>query len=192
MASAPRRRVFSLPGSSSDALTAAGAPTSPDVEQLREDVLRAVRSVCPRWLADHADDLTQVATTRILDRLRSAEGTLELSSGYLYRTAYCVVVDEIRRRRRRPESPIEPDAVIQSHEANPERRAFSGEVRGALMGCLARLATSRRRAVTLHLLGHSVGEISALIECRDKQAENLVYRGLSDLRACLRKHGVQG
>jgi RNA polymerase sigma-70 factor (ECF subfamily) len=192
MASALRRRVSSVPGLSSEASTAAGAPTAPDIEQLRGDISRAVRSVCPRWLADHADDLTQVAIARILDRLRSAEGTLELSSGYLYRTAYCVVVDEIRRRRRRPEIPIEPDAVIQSHEANPERRAFSGEVRDALTGCLTRLATSRRRAVTLHLLGHSVGEISALLECRYKQAENLVHRGLSDLRACLRKHGVQG
>ena len=43
----------------------------------------------------------------------------------------------------------------------------------------------------LHLMGHSVDEISALLECRYKQAENLVYRGLSDLRACLKTRGVK-
>ena len=43
----------------------------------------------------------------------------------------------------------------------------------------------------LHLMGHSVDEISALLECRYKQAENLAYRGLSDLRACLKKRGVK-
>ena len=162
-----------------------------DVEQLRIDIVRAVRSICPRWLAQHADDLSQIAVSRILERLRTAEGHLELSQGYLYRTAYSVVVDEIRRRRRLREIPLAPDALMQSVEGNPERQTFSREVRDAVTGCLARLAAPRRRAVTLHLMGHSVDEISALLECRYKQAENLVYRGLSDLRACLRRRGVK-
>ena len=168
------------------------APADLDVEQLRADIVRAVRSVCPRWLAQHADDLSQIAVSRILDRLRTAEGHLELSQGYLYRTAYSVVVDEIRRRRRLQEIPLEANAPIESSEGNPERQTFSREVRDAVTECLARLATSRRRAVTLHLMGHSVDEISALLECRYKQAENLVYRGMADLRACLKKRGVKG
>jgi RNA polymerase sigma-70 factor (ECF subfamily) len=137
-------------------------------------MLRAVRSVCPRWLADQADDLTQIAIARILDRLRRTEGTVELSPGYLYRTAYSVVIDEIRRRRRLREIPLEPDVPVHSSEGNPERRTFSREVRDGVTACLARLAKSRRRAVTLHLMGHSLDEISALLECRYKQAQNLV------------------
>jgi RNA polymerase sigma-70 factor (ECF subfamily) len=165
--------------------------TDLDVEQLRIDIARAVRSICPRWLADHADDLSQIAVSRILDRLRATEGRLEISSGYLYRTAYSVVIDEIRRRRRLRETPLELDVPVQSKEGDPERQMFSREVRDAITGCLSRLATPRRRAVTLHLMGHSVGQIGALLECRYKQAENLVYRGMGDLRACLRKRGVK-
>ena len=186
------RRVPSSSPLSIDASATASVSTAPpDVEQLRADMLRTVRSVCPRWIADQADDLTQIAISRILDRLRSTEGRLTLSPGYLYRTAYSVVIDEIRRRRRLHEIPLESDSRIQSDERNPERQTFSREVRDAIAGCLSRLATSRRRAVMLHLMGHSVDEISALLECRYKQAENLVYRGLSDLRACLKKRGVK-
>ena len=162
-----------------------------DVEQLSVDVARAVRGICPRWLAAQADDLSQIAVSRILDRLRTTEGNLELSQGYLYRTAHSVVVDEIRRHQRLREVPLEPDVAISSNDGNPERQTFSREVRDAVAGCLARLVPSRRRAVTLHLLGHSVDEIGALLECRYKQADNLVYRGMSDLRACLKKRGVK-
>ena len=173
------------------AATTSGSTTSLEVEQLRVDIMRAVRSVCPRWLADHADDLAQVAMCRLLDRIRTTDGTIAMTPGYLYRTAHSVVVDEIRRRRRLHEIPLEPDVPTQHDERTPERQAFSREVRNAITGCLARLETSRRRAVTLHLLGHSVDEIGAQLECRYKQADNLVYRGLSSLRACLRKRGVK-
>jgi|RhiMethySRZTD1v2_1073278.scaffolds.fasta_scaffold01210_3 RNA polymerase sigma-70 factor, ECF subfamily len=185
------RRVPSLSVLSAESVTADSTSTADlEIAQLRIDVARAVRSVCPRWLAEQADDLSQIAVSRILDRLRTTEGQLELSRGYLYRTAYSVVIDEIRRRRRRREIAMDSDVVFQSNEANPERHTFSREVRDAVAGCLRRLVASRRRAVTLHLLGHSVREISALLECRSKQAENLVYRGLNDLRVCLTRHGV--
>ena len=125
MADALRRRVFSLSIMSSEGFTTASARAAvADVEHLRADILRAVRSVCPRWLADQSDDLTQVAVSRILDRLRAADGTLELAPGYIYRTAHSVVIDEIRRRRRLREIPLEPDVPLQSNEGNPERQTL--------------------------------------------------------------------
>ena len=163
---------------------------SSDIEDLRLDISRAVRSVCPRWLAEHADDLTQIAIARILDRLHRADGELALTTGYLYRTAYSVVVDEIRRRRRLNETSLEPDVAVHANQRDPEHQTFGREVRDAIAESLATLAPPRRRAVTLHLMGHSVDEISALLECRRKQAENLVYRGLKDLRTLLTKRGV--
>ena len=166
-------------------------PDEPDVEQLRRDILRAVRTICPRWLVDQADDLAQIAISRLLDRLRATEGRLELTPAYLYRIAYSVMIDEIRRRRRRSqEIPLEPDLPARSLEEDPEHRALGREVRDTIVKCLAALVRPRRRAVTLHLLGHSVAEISRLLECGHKQAENLVYRGVGNLRDCLRSRGV--
>jgi RNA polymerase sigma-70 factor (ECF subfamily) len=47
------------------------------------------------------------------------------------------------------------------------------------------LQDRRRTAVTLHLQGFRTGEVAAALGWTEKQAENLVYRGLADLRACL-------
>ena len=161
-----------------------------DLEQLRRDILRAVRTICPRWLADQADDLAQIAISRLLDRLRATDGRLEVTPGYLYRIAYTVTIDEIRRRRRSQETSLEQDLPAQYNDGNPEHPALAREKRDAIVKCLTALGRPRRRAVTLHLLGHSVAEISKLLECRHKQAENLVYRGVGNLRDCLRRSGV--
>ena len=42
----------------------------------------------------------------------------------------------------------------------------------------------------LHLQGHSADETGALLGCSRKQAQNLTYRGLADLRGCLVARGV--
>jgi RNA polymerase sigma-70 factor (ECF subfamily) len=42
----------------------------------------------------------------------------------------------------------------------------------------------------MYLHGHSVAEVAALLGWRFKKAENLVYRGLADLRRCLATKGL--
>ena len=49
----------------------------------------------------------------------------------------------------------------------------------------------RRLAVTLHLQGHTVPQAARLLDFSPKQTENLVYRGLADLRACLLAKGIR-
>lgn len=160
------------------------------VSQLRADVARAVRRICPRWLADDADDLTQVAVSRVLARIRATAGRTAYTSGYLYRVAHSALVDEIRRRRRLREVPLEADVQSETRPDDPDRRLRAQEIRDAVARCLAALVTSRRRAVMLHLQGHSIDETSALLACARKKAENLIYRGLADLRGCLVAGGV--
>src|SRR5688572_31583035 len=43
----------------------------------------------------------------------------------------------------------------------------------------------------LHLQGHSVPDIGKLMSWAPKKADNLVYRGLADLRECLVSKGVK-
>src|SRR5262245_58243063 len=78
-----------------------------DFAQLHRDLARAVGRVCPRWLADRADDLVQVALMRVMEIQRRREGAAEFSSIYLRKAAYSAMVDEIRRLRRRQEVSIE-------------------------------------------------------------------------------------
>jgi RNA polymerase sigma-70 factor (ECF subfamily) len=155
--------------------------------QLRLAVTRAVRRVCPRWLADEADDLTQIAMARMLARVRQTSGKIVITSGYVYRAVYSALVDEIRARRRRRETPIdEATGAVERRDSS----AHSWEIREALAACLARLTVWRRRAVVLHLQGHSADEMAALLGCSLKRAQNLTYRGLANLRACLTARGV--
>lgn len=156
--------------------------------QLRAAVARAVRRVCPQWLADDADDLTQIATTRVLARMSQASAAVEFTPGYLYRAVHSALVDEIRRRRRLREEPIDDSVGAARRDGSASGEPW--EIRDAIAGCLATLAAHRRRAVMLYLQGHSAEETAGLLDCSRKTAENLIYRGLANLRACLVGGGV--
>jgi RNA polymerase sigma-70 factor (ECF subfamily) len=49
----------------------------------------------------------------------------------------------------------------------------------------------RRLAVTLYLQGHTVPEAARILDWSGKRTENLVYRGLADLRECLMAKGMR-
>jgi RNA polymerase sigma-70 factor, ECF subfamily len=175
-----------------------------DWVKLRAALAQAVRRQCPGWLSEHADDLAQAAIVKIMGRVQASEGDRPLSSFYLYRVAHSALVDEIRRRQRRREvqldvgEPDAADAAAQGHVArapepratgDPEQDAALRELGGAVRGCLLDMKRDRRLAVTLYLQGHSVPEAARLLDWPVKRTENLVYRGLADLRQCLLAKG---
>lgn len=170
------------------------APPPQEVADLRQQLVRAVTRTCPRWLASEADDMVQNALLRVLEIQRRREGDVEFSTFYLRRAAYSVVVDEIRRRRRRGEVPLDPEAEGEepgrpSEEPDPEELSESRELGRAIARCLGGMIRPRRLAVTLHLQGHRIREVGGLMGWSAKKAENLIYRGLADLRECLGSQG---
>jgi RNA polymerase sigma-70 factor (ECF subfamily) len=102
-------------------------------------------------------------------------------------------VDVIRSRRRRREEAVD-DArltnVPDAGDSSPEARTASREIADGIRHCLAGLVEHRRLAVTLHLQGHTVPEVASILRWQAKKAENLVYRGLADLRRCLATKGL--
>ncbi len=147
-------------------------------------------------MVDCRDDLVQTAVIRVMKiterRSESGEGNQPLSTSYLYKVAYSVLVDEIRRLRRRHETDLDeavaPAAIAKQ---NPERTAASKEVGRGIQECLLAMKRERRLAVTLHLQGHTVPETARILDWAAKQTENLVYRGLADLRECLMAKGLR-
>lgn len=167
-------------------------PSTPDephdYAELRSKLVTAVRRSCPGWLADQAEDLVQVAMVRIL----RSYSDREVNTSFLYRVAHSVVIDEIRRRKRRREeqaTPSLPERTVAPGPTSPETRAGGQEIGAAIVACLATLRDDRRRAVTLYLQGHGVPEAAELLGFDRKKTENLVYRGLADLREALRQRG---
>jgi RNA polymerase sigma-70 factor, ECF subfamily len=158
---------------------------------------RAVRKQCPAWLRDHAQDIAQAALTKVMAAERRGEGIRPLSPFYLYRVAHSALVDEIRHRKRRPEVPLEgvraADDDARAFEPaghdDPESTASFRELGSAVRDCLSCAKRERRLAVTLYLLGHTVPEAARILGWDAKRTENLVYRGLADLRQCLAGKG---
>ena len=158
---------------------------------------RAVRKQCPAWLANHAEDIAQVALTKVIAIERQREGLQPFTSFYLHRVAHSALVDEIRRRRRRPEVSLEGESeaggsssIIEPHAVgNPETVTAARELGVAVRDCLSEATRDRRLAVSLYLQGHTVPEAARVLGWSAKRVENLVYRGLAALRECLLRKG---
>lgn len=149
-----------------------------EFEALRRMLERTVRTRCYGLLASARDDLVQSAMLRILERDRR-EDLARRGASYVFKVAQSVVVDELRRlgRERRLAEGV-----------SKERRSLVDPVSGIqLRQCLGRLEERRRMAVTLHLSGLRIPEVARAARWTEKTAENLIYRGLDDLRALLRE-----
>ena len=165
-----------------------------ECQRLRDELERAVAKVCPRWLADRREDLVQIALMRVMEIQRRSEGKRQFRASYLWKAAYSAMVDEIRRHRRRREAPLEDETWEggpPATGASPERRVADREIAHGIRRCLDRLVRPRRMAVVLYLQGHSVPEAANLLNWGNKRTENLVYRGLADLRSCLARKGLE-
>ena len=188
----------SRPFPSAIALEESGSSVDETVDYvvLRRDIARAVTRLCPSWLADRRDDLVQAALLRVMHIVErhshSGERNPASSTSYLYKVAYSVLVDELRRMRRRREIDLNEDVVplLRARE-NPERAAAARQIGRGIRGCLRMMKEERRLAVTLHLQGHTVREAARILDWALKRTENLVYRGLSDLRECLTAKGMR-
>lgn len=160
------------------------------IDEIRAMLAGVVARLCPGWLSASRDDLVQAAVSRVLDRMDPGEGTSSFNSSYLYRIAHSVLVDEIRRVRRRDEvGYAEAPETLASPAPSPDQELAGSAMVGALRECLDNLAEARKLAVTLHLEGHTVPEIAGLLGWRAKRADNALYRGLADLRRCLQTKG---
>lgn len=155
---------------------------------------RAVSKVCPPWLRSQRDDIVQAALIRVWEVQKRNSGRTSLARGYLSRVAHSVLIDEIRKTQRQMESPLENDGgtvSLSTGDPDPECKCAGLEIGSGIRICLGKLHQSRRLAVTLHLLGHSVPESAKLLGWTSKKTENLVYRGLKSLRLCLRRNGIE-
>lgn len=142
----------------------------------------AVDRFCPPALRSSRDDLIQAAQLRLLEIDERGEQSAPRSTSYLWRVAYTTVVDEIRRLRRRGSWQQEEDDEAHAPQAKPQLRID-------LRACLSALLAARRAAVILHLEGFRADEVASVLRADVKKAQNLVYRGLADLRRCLEAKG---
>lgn len=169
------------------------SPVNADDEALRAKLTRVVAQACPAWAAAQQEDIVQAAMLRVLRLRARGEHEGALPDAYVWRTAYCATIDELRRIRAKREVPLASESrpdLPDLRSRGPEHDTHAAEISAAIRECLATLNAERRHAVTLHLQGHSVPETGRLLGWSTKRAENMVYRGLAELRQLLSKKGL--
>lgn len=157
-----------------------------------EPVLRAeISRLCPASLRSGVDDLVQGGLIRLTRTLGRKQ---QINKAYVKRVAWSVTVDAIRQARRTADQPTPAGTDALDRVAggrSPEERASLSELRNALRDCMEALSTIRKNTITMYLMGHTIRESGERLGLTNKQADNNIYRGLADLRDCLRGKGVQ-
>lgn len=166
-----------------------------DYPQLRRALMRAVGRASPAWMKEHCEDVVQVAMTKVIAAMDQGKPAEEIRLSYIARVAYNAVVDEMRRQhRRRTLRTVDLDTVsepVDESGSTPEAHVVTARLGDEVRDCLGNIARSRRLAVALYLEGRGATEIASMFDWKRKQADNLVYRGLGDLRRCLTSKGIE-
>jgi RNA polymerase sigma-70 factor (ECF subfamily) len=135
------------------------------------------------------DEVLQDVRIRLWRALSTSEKIAAAPASYVYRTAVSAALDLIRRRRARREHQFERfgEELPASGGVQPDQALDESELINRLARALTDLSQSRRVVVRMHLLGYHRDEIAELLGWTEAKTRNLLYRGLSDLRARLEK-----
>jgi RNA polymerase sigma-70 factor (sigma-E family) len=123
-----------------------------------------------------AEDLVQVALTRVARRWRVARGNPE---AYARRVVVNLVHDRWRHRARRP-----AEVFVEVEVAAPELP--DGPVNERLVEAVEQLSVEQRAVVILRYIdGLSIEETAAALRCTPAAVKSRAHRGLASLRSRL-------
>ena len=143
---------------------------------------------------DLAADATQDAFLSAFQHLNSYRGGS--FKAWLMRTVTNVCYDELRRKKRRPTTPLEPDSGdgdemdsprwLADPHLTPEAQAEADELEHAIQHCLDALPIEFRSVVVLaDLQGLDYAEVAAAIRAPLGTIKSRLARARLRLRACL-------
>ncbi len=177
-----------------DAMTDPPTDTTWSVDDIRGVIEKAVSMTCPRYLREHREDIVQEAHLRLM-RAADLDDPRFRTRSYLWKAAHCAILDAMRVVRRRSGETLSDASVIdETHGSGmpgPGRETHAGEIAEAIRDCLHTLIESRRRIVTLNLYGYGMTEIAGMLGEDRKRIDNLLNRGMANLRECLMGKGMR-
>ena len=173
-----------------------GGPPGSELEDLVRRFSRLVRAVAARVGGDRglqiADDVEQEVFLSIWKQLER-EQSIDNPSSYIYRSAVRETI-RLLNRERPADTSMEEDvaAAVADSTPTPADRLVAGERGQILADAIKALPIDRRRAVQAYLAGFSVPEVMKMYGWSYERARNLSTRGMADLRASLRRRGIDG
>ncbi len=141
------------------------------------------------------DELVQDVRIRLWRAQGSSEQMSGVSTSYVWRTAMAAAIDLLRRRRTLRETTMAHGADLNllpdARAAAPDRDAEHGDLVTRVAAVIAELPQARRVAVRMHLAGYPREEIGRMLGWTEAKTRNLIYRGLTEVRARLTEQGIQ-
>ncbi len=133
-----------------------------------------------------AEDLTAQVFLKMLEAIRKGNAWHSSFSGWLYRIAHNLVIDQYRRQGKATHVSIDDAPVIPATEDGParavERRMDAENLRKAI----TRLTGEQGTVVSLRFLsGYSIAEVAAMMDKTEGAIKALQYRAVSNLRRLL-------
>lgn len=145
---------------------------------------------------DSAADMTQEAFISAYKNIRRFRGGS--FKAWLMRIATNACYDELRRRKRRPQTSLDalfvveedPIPYLSAETENPERAVQQGELAGAIQDCISELSDDQRMAAVLcDIQGFSYEEIASIMGTSLGTVKSRLSRARAQLRDCLRGKG---
>jgi len=168
-----------------------------DEEAFQELVRRfkePIVSFAMRMLNDR-EKAVDVAQETFINVFTHADSYRPVASftGWLYRIAYNLAINEIRRQKRQPAVSLDAPVAGQNAEARPleprdesegiEQQLLQHELRENVRRCVAALPARYRGAIVMKdMEGMTFEEIAAILRCPESTVKSRVMRGRRMLR----------
>lgn len=159
---------------------------------------KPIQRLCARMTGDlhRSEDLAQEAFTRVFTKRHAYEPAAKFST-WLWRIAINLCHDDLRRRQRRPESPLEPGAggedpsgslELAAETPTPAEVAATLEQAEIVRCALLKLPEHYRTVVVLrHYEGLKFGEIAEVLGIPEGTVKSRMNESLSRLASLLKE-----
>jgi RNA polymerase sigma-70 factor (ECF subfamily) len=137
------------------------------------------------------EDVIQEVKIKIWKKFAN-EKNVCLYSLYIQRIISSTLIDHIRKARRQENLILhEKQKLLFEDRRNPDNPLQGNAFRELLGEAVDSLMESRRKIVKLFLADLTIDEISSSLNWSKDKTRNLLYRGLSDLKAKLKDKGIE-
>ena len=133
--------------------------------------------------ATDAEDLTEQVFLKMIEAIHTFQWQGTTFAAWLYRIAHNQVVDTLRQRSRRPQTPLEPVAdVIPYEKDDPYQMAERSDAAAHLMEAIENLTELQAQVVTMKFgLGLTNGEVAEILDRTEGAVKALQYSALQNL-----------
>lgn len=140
---------------------------------------------------EEVEDMASEVFLRFIEATRRGTGTRTHLSGYIYRIAHNLLIDEYRRRSRRGAS-IDFDSLAgQAHQGLTPHEQVTSDIGCELIErCIERLSEQEAQAIELIVEGAASGQLGAILCIGESAAKGRLHRGRVRLAKLLYETGL--